>query len=166
MSTVLDHNHDRYRPVGLPPHPGRAGRVGAAARGGEARRAPHPVVELPIVTDDSGFPDPAPLVANLALCVVEILAGARNIDQLSRWVSDDVFIHLLRRSAIAARTRRLTGATVQRPRLLVGDPVVARPLDGVVEAVVLVHQPNRSRAVAIRLDAVGERWRASAISVL
>ena len=166
MSTVLDHNHDRTRPVGLPSHSTRSGRAASARHPGVPRRPAHPVVELPSARDDDGFPDPAPLASNLALCVVEVLAGARSIDQLSRWVSDDVFIHLLRRSAIAARTRRLTGATVQRPRLWVGDPVIARPQDGVVEAVVIVHQPSRSRAVAMRLDAVKERWRASAISVL
>ncbi|GAB3585352.1 hypothetical protein GCM10027406_33490 [Leifsonia lichenia] len=166
MSTVLDHNHDRTRPVGLPPRSIRAGRVAGTRHAGAPGRQAHPVLELPSATDDRGFPDPAPLAANLALCVVEVLAGARSIDQLSRWVSDDVFIHLLRRSAIAARTRQVTGATVQRPRLWLGDPVIARPQDGVVEAVVIVHQPSRSRAVAMRLDAVKERWRASAISVL
>lgn len=32
--------------------------------------------------------DPTLLCANLALCVVEILAGARALDQIGRWVTD------------------------------------------------------------------------------
>lgn len=36
------------------------------------------------------LPDPSTLIVNLARCVVEILAGARGLDQLSRWVTDDV----------------------------------------------------------------------------
>lgn len=151
MSTVLAYDHVRASPALLPPR--------------EAAD-PRPVTDLPTSSDHDALPDPAPLAANLALCVVEVLAGARAIDQLSRWVNDAVFVHLLRRSTIAARTRQIADAPVQRPRLWVGTPVIGRPRDGVVEAVVLVHQPNRSRAVAIRLDAVGARWRASAISIL
>lgn len=110
--------------------------------------------------------DPAPLLVNLTRCVVEILAGVRNLDQLSRWVTDDVHTHLVRRVTIAARARAMSGAQAQRPRLVVGEPIVSRPSDGVIEAVVMVHQPARSRAVAIRLDELGGRWRASAITVL
>jgi hypothetical protein len=36
----------------------------------------------------------------------------------------------------------------------------------VVEAVVVVHNRARSRAVAIRLEGLDRRWRATAISVL
>lgn len=159
MSTVLDYDydHDRAGPVAVPAHD--AAHV-------PAQRV-RPVVDLPSAAGGGAdLPDPGPLAANLALCVVEILAGARELDQLSRWVSDPVFVHLLRRSTIAARTRQITGKPVLRPRLRVGDPVIARPQDGVVEAVVVVHQPARSRAVAIRLEAVGARWRASALTVL
>src|SRR3954465_12448283 len=55
-----------------------------------------PNVACPIV--DSGNPDPATLCANLARCVIEILAGARPLDQIGRWVSDSVYVHLLRRT--------------------------------------------------------------------
>ncbi len=112
------------------------------------------------------LPDPAPLCANLALCVVEVLAGARSLDQVSRWVTDSVFVNLLRRSVIASRARAMAGADAPRPRLRVGDPLVTYPVPGVVEAVVLVHQPARTRAIAIRLETVRGRWRATAITVL
>jgi hypothetical protein len=43
----------------------------------------------------SDLPDPRPLVENLTRCVIEILAGARDLEQIARWVSDDVYRHLL-----------------------------------------------------------------------
>ena len=110
--------------------------------------------------------DPRPLLVNLARCVTEIIAGVRSLDQLARWVTDDVYLTLLRRVTIAARSRAITGGEARRPRLSIGDPIVTEPHAGVVEAVVMVHQPTRSRAVAIRLESIEGRWRSSAIAVL
>ena len=113
-----------------------------------------------------GLPDPATLLVNLARCVVEVLAGARGLDQLSRWVTDDVYRHLLKRVVLASRSRQITGGTVRRPQLTVGEPRITYPRDDAIEAVVVVHQRSRSRAVAIRLESFEGRWRASAINVL
>ncbi|WP_426519889.1 Rv3235 family protein [Diaminobutyricibacter sp. McL0618] len=113
-----------------------------------------------------GLPDPSTLLVNLARCVVEVLAGVRGLDQLSRWVTDDVYRHLLKRVVIASRARQVTGGVVRRPQLTVGEPRITYPRDTAIEAVVIVHQRSRSRAVAIRLEAFESRWRASAINVL
>ena len=43
---------------------------------------------------------------------------------------------------------------------------ITSPADGVVEAVVIVHGKARTRAIAIRLEGLDQRWRATAISVL
>lgn len=118
------------------------------------------------VLADAGDPDPKTLCANLARCVIEVLAGARSLDQLGRWVSDSVYIHLLRRTVLAARARAESTDDSLRPRMRIGDPKLSAPSEGVVEAVVLVHQPGRSRAVAIRLEQHRARWRATAINVL
>ena len=48
----------------------------------------------------------------------------------------------------------------------VGRVHLYEPTDGVIEAVVMVHQRARSRAVAIRIEGFDQRWRASAIGVL
>ncbi|WP_434316747.1 Rv3235 family protein [Leifsonia sp. P73] len=127
--------------------------------------------ELPASGDGlgtaSGIGEDARLLcAKLALCVIEILAGARPLDQLGRWVSDSVFIQLLRRTVIAARSREVTGDEAKRPRVRVGEPLLNRLGDSVVEAVVMIHQPSRSRAVALRLERHRTRWRATAITVL
>jgi hypothetical protein len=121
---------------------------------------------LPSVRPLDASADPGPLLVNLTRCVVEILAGVRSLDQLTRWVTDEVYANLIRRVTIASRSRAITGGEVRRPRLTVGTPIVTRPCPGVVEAVVMVHQPTRSRAVAIRLEDLAGRWRASAITVL
>lgn len=112
------------------------------------------------------LPDPEPLLINLTRSVIEVLAGARELEQLARWVSDDVYRHLLKRVVLSARARAVKGQRAQRPALSIGHVHIAEPRDGVVEAVVIVHTRARARAVAIRLEGLDSRWRASAINVL
>jgi len=114
----------------------------------------------------SELPDPEPLLRNLTHCVIEVLAGARDLDQLARWVTDDVYRNLSKRVVHELRARRVKGQALQRPAFSLGTVITCEPADGVVEAVVMVHQRARSRAVAIRLEGLDQRWRASAISVL
>lgn len=114
----------------------------------------------------SDLPDPEPLVTNLARCILEVLAGARDLEQLNRWVTDEVYATLLHRTVLAERARRVKGVAAARPALTVLSTHISEPRDGVVEATVIVRNPVRVRAVAIRLEGLDRRWRASAISVL
>ncbi|WP_374946528.1 Rv3235 family protein [Agreia sp.] len=114
----------------------------------------------------SSLPNPVPLMENLARCVLEVLAGARDLDQLSRWVADDVYRHLLKRVVLSTRARQARGAPIGRPSFRIGNTITCEPADGVVEGVVIVHGKARTRAVAIRLEGLDKRWRASAINVL
>lgn len=117
-------------------------------------------------TPSSELPDPGPLLENLARCVVEVLAGARELEQLARWVTEDVYRTILRRSLLAKRARSLSDSTVARPVLRIGSVIVTSPRDGIVEGVVIAHSRRRTRAIAIRLEGVDRRWRAVAIHVL
>ncbi|MGO3887026.1 MAG: Rv3235 family protein [Mycetocola sp.] len=117
-------------------------------------------------TSSCDLPDPHALIENLASSVVEVLAGARDLEQLSRWITHDVYAHLLRRSLLAARSRRSRGVPARRPRMGLGPVHTCAPADGVVEAVTIVSTPGRARAVAIRLEGVDGRWKASSIAVL
>jgi len=117
-------------------------------------------------TSTSSLPDPAPLLENLTRCVIEILAGARELEQIARWVSDDVYRHLLKRVVISSRARQAKGQAPIRPSFSLGSTTVCEPRDGVVEAVVVVRGRARARAVAIRLEGLDRRWRATAIHVL
>jgi hypothetical protein len=114
----------------------------------------------------SELPDPEPLLINLTRCVIEVLAGARELDQLARWVTDDVYKHLLKRVVLSARARAVKGQRAQRPTFSIGRISISEPRDGVIEAVVIVHTKVRARAVAIRLEGLDHRWRASAVHVL
>ncbi len=112
------------------------------------------------------LPDPRPLIENLSRCVIEVLAGARELEQLMRWVSDDVYRHLLRRVVLSARARQARGERPVRPAIVLGSVLICSPRDGVVEATVIVHGRGRTRAVALRLEGLDRRWRATAIHVL
>ncbi|WP_394551274.1 Rv3235 family protein [Agromyces sp. MMS24-JH15] len=114
----------------------------------------------------SDLPDPTALLGNLAHCVLEVFAGARDLDQLARWVTDDVYRNLAKRVVLSARARRAKGVSPQRPVFSIGRVHLCEPADGVVEGVVIVHQRHRTRAVAIRLEGFDSRWRATVISVL
>jgi hypothetical protein len=117
-------------------------------------------------TSSSVLPDPAPLIENLTRCVVEILAGARDLEQISRWVTDDVYRHLLKRVVLSARARQATGRAVVRPTFAIGSIITCAPADGILEAVVIVRGRGRVRAVALRLEGLDRRWRATTINVL
>lgn len=112
------------------------------------------------------LPDPEPMLINLARCVLEVLAGARELDQMIRWVTEDVYAVLLRREVLARRARELKGAAARRPQIAVLSTRWSSPRDGVVEGVVIVRTPVRVRAIALRLEGLDRRWRASAVSVL
>lgn len=114
----------------------------------------------------SQLPDPEPLLINLTRCVIEVLAGARELEQLARWVSDDVYKHLLKRVVLSSRARAVKGQRAQRPSITIGRVTISEPRDGVIEAVVIVQSKVRVRAVALRLEGLDNRWRASAINVL
>jgi hypothetical protein len=114
----------------------------------------------------NALPDPAPLLENLTRCVIEILAGARELEQVARWVTDDVYRHLLKRVVLSTRARRARGQKATRPAFSIGSTSICEPRDGVVEAVIIVRGRARTRAVAIRLEGLDQRWRATAINVL
>lgn len=117
-------------------------------------------------TTRDNLPDPEPMIENLTRCVVEILAGARDLEQIARWVTDDVYRHLLKRVVISTRARQAKGQIASRPAFTIGSTTMCEPRDGVVEAVIVVHGRARSRAVALRLEGLDRRWRATAINVL
>jgi len=110
--------------------------------------------------------DPGVAAEGLARSVLEVLAGARDLQQLTRWVTTEVHAVLRSRVQLSARARSVLADRPVRPVLRIGTVKVARPVPGVVEAVVVVHGRGRARAVAIRLEALGGRWQASALHIL
>ena len=108
----------------------------------------------PQPTSTSRLPDPRPLVENLAYSVVEVLSGAREIEQIARWLNAFSCWNG-RRSARSKTASSSVGARGWRG-----------PAEGVNAATVIMHGRARSRAIAIRLEGFDSRWRATALSVL
>lgn len=120
----------------------------------------------PQPTSAADLPDPVPLVRNLTGGVLEALAGVRDIDQLARWLTEDAYRALLTRVNLATRARSARGVRAVRPVHRILSVHHSEPADGVVEAVVIVAGPARTRAVAIRLEGMDRRWRATSLALL
>lgn len=112
------------------------------------------------------LPNPEPLLRNLGRSVFEAMAGVREVEQMARWITPDVYSGLLARVQHAARARRIRGKSVRRPMIETKACLWQSPRAGVVEATVLVDLGTRVRAVAIRLEAFRGRWRAERLHVL
>jgi hypothetical protein len=120
----------------------------------------------PQVTSSTHLPDPQQLIETLARCTLEIISGSRDLEQIARYVTDDVYRHLLQRVHVSQRARTITKRPVTRPNFALGRTIITKPVDGVVEAVVIVHGRARTRSIALRLEGIDRRWRATAINVL
>ncbi|MBB2976302.1 hypothetical protein FHX49_001876 [Microbacterium endophyticum] len=120
----------------------------------------------PQPTATADLPDPEPIVRNLAFGVLEVLAGVRESEQLARWMSEDAYRALLVRANLSTRARSARGIPVVRPVHTVLRIRHTAPADGVVESVVIVGGPARTRAIAIRLEGMDHRWRATSLALL
>lgn len=136
----------------------------------KARVVKNPIEEVDFLADQhtktEALENPMPLLKMLAPAVVEVMAGVRNITQLAAVLSDDVYQRLRDRSVVMAQGRAKSGQTAKAPVLKVGAVQRHDPSDGVIESVVLVQSPSRTRAVTIRLEGINQRWRATAVSLL
>ncbi|GAB3030167.1 hypothetical protein GCM10027052_02930 [Parafrigoribacterium mesophilum] len=168
-------NPDQTQPDQTQPDQTHAGRTHGRQTRSRESTSPGKIIHQHFESDEffghqpaqrSALPDPQPLLENLTRCVIEILAGARDLEQISRWVTDDVYRHLLKRVVLSARARQAKGQPGARPTFTIGSTSMCEPRDGVVEAVVVVHGRVRTRVVALRLEGLDHRWRATAINVL
>lgn len=114
----------------------------------------------------SDLPDPVESLKALATGVVEVIAGTRQVDQLARWLTDDVYQRLQYRARRAEAQRVEQGVKAHYQNLIVGGLRTSSPRDGVIESVVLLSSKSRTRAVTIRLEGINARWRATSVSVL
>lgn len=117
-------------------------------------------------TPTEALPDPDPLLHNLTRGVLEVLSGVREVDQLARWLTEDAYRKLVTRANLATRARSARGVPASRPKHAILSVRHTSPADGVVEAVVIVSGPARTRAVAIRLEGMDRRWRATSLALL
>lgn len=112
------------------------------------------------------LPNPEPSLRALATGVVEVIAGSRQIEQLARLLTDEVYQRLSRRAVLARERRHALGQKSHHQSFSVQNMMNTSPRDGVIESVVLLNSQRRVRAVTIRLEGINNRWRATAVSVL
>ncbi|MDQ1289055.1 MAG: hypothetical protein QG622_2621 [Actinomycetota bacterium] len=93
---------------------------------------------------------------------LEATAGRRPVSQLLRWSSEDVYAVLSRRAALAARLGRTANIAV---RCSVRSMHLRPPCAGVIEACAVVSDRGRIRAVALRLEEIGGRWKVTALEI-
>ena len=117
-------------------------------------------------TSTGALPNPEPLLRNLTVGVLEVLAGVREVDQLARWLTEDAYRALVLRANLATRARSARGIRASRPVHAILSLRHSSPADGVIEATLVVAGPARTRAVAIRLEGMDRRWRATSLALL
>ncbi len=138
---------------------------------GSARAYPYGVHELSEFfahqrTSSTSLPEPEPFLRNLTRGILEVFAGVREVDQLARWLTEDAYRKLVTRANLATRARSARGVPARRPVHTILSVHQSSPADGVIEAVAVVQGPARTRAVAIRLEGMDGRWRATSLALL
>jgi Family of unknown function (DUF6459) len=112
----------------------------------------------------AGLPDPAQWTAVLALAIGQTLSGSRPAGQLERWLDEPVLADIRCLLHARRRLRRLRTATedarssARIPAISVASVHAQCPTPTVVEASAHLRLGPRSLAVALRLEAYGDRW--------
>jgi len=123
----------------------------------------------PQISHRTELPDPEVFLRNLTQRAVEILAGSRDLSQIARWVTDDVF-HSMQQQVAARTVRTSLLAPTARPRLARRFEVTTvrtkEPRAGIIEGCVLVTAGRQVRVAAVRLEGLDRRWRASSFTLL
>jgi hypothetical protein len=120
-------------------------------------------------TPTSQLPDPGVFAENLTRRAIEVISGSRDLAQIARWVTDDVFAAL--QEQVNARIRKMSLIPEDKQQRTIRNFTIShvrlsQPREGVIEACLLVHGSKRMRAVALRLEGFDHRWRASSFTLL
>jgi hypothetical protein len=101
-----------------------------------------------------GLPDPARWSVRLAHAVLETLQGVRPVNQLSRWVDQQILAELTMQSRRRSRGQAMLTAVHlhQLGRTAVEAVAVYRTAAG------------RTGALAFRLEGLGDRWLCTALT--
>lgn len=120
-------------------------------------------------TRTSELPDPVNFLKNLTQRGVEVLLGWRDLAQIARWVTDDVYLEmkehvngLRRKSSVMPPEAR----NPQRLPLSLTTMRLTEPRDGIIEACVMLSVGKTPRVAAVRIEGLDRRWRASCFALL
>ncbi len=113
----------------------------------------------------AGLPEPRAWVARLARAVAEVASGERPPSQLTKHVARDEIARLARRGLAVQRHPAARAQRGTRRLRRVGSVRTCAVAPGVVEASAVLIGGDRASAVAIRLEARGERWLATVVDM-
>ncbi|OLT15252.1 hypothetical protein BJF86_09225 [Serinicoccus sp. CNJ-927] len=106
----------------------------------------------PQATPTTDLPEASAWAERMLRAVLEVCAGSRPVEQLSRWLSPDVRDRIGRRGQLARR--RAGRHRPPRVRTL----LTCHPADGVCELSAVILLDGRVRALAVRMSGVDGRW--------
>jgi hypothetical protein len=115
------------------------------------------------------LPDPEVFMRNLTHRAVEVLEGSREISQIARWVTDDVFASISKQVAARVLKLNLLPPEVRyrlARRFRLSSVRIGEPRGGIIEGCVVVSAGQQVRVAAIRLEGLDRRWRASSFTLL
>lgn len=110
----------------------------------------------------------AATASSLAVACLEILAGVRRCETISRWVDPELLARLDQRAQLRADIAPAREpADLSSPRVVQpGTAHVCRVSPEVAEVTVVVRTSQRYRAVAVRLELVTARWMMTALQTM
>ncbi|EIC92082.1 hypothetical protein IMCC13023_05610 [Candidatus Aquiluna sp. IMCC13023] len=108
---------------------------------------------------------PAKLFAEISTAYIEILAGVRRPEQLSRWLSDKAYYDISQRSMRRARQQALVGPGT-RPTIILRQSKIFPTDKGAFQGVVLLEISSVLRAVSVRAEMVHGRFRITEIVLI
>jgi hypothetical protein len=108
----------------------------------------------------AGLPDAAAWSASLAPAVLQAMLAQRPVSQLARWLAEDVLtaVALHERERRADRGRRAVPVTLRSVR-------VQHPQPEAAEVSVQLVVGQRCVPLALRLEALGDRWLCTALEL-
>jgi hypothetical protein len=124
----------------------------------------NPIRPVPEQEPPRAAPPVAAWTRQFVQAAIEVGAGRRPPSQLIRWASEEVLNSLARRAALSARAERTAAGPTGRG-CAVRSVHLCRPCDGVVEACAVVTDRGRVRALALRIEQTGDRWRVTALEM-
>ncbi|MFB9715086.1 Rv3235 family protein [Arthrobacter methylotrophus] len=102
------------------------------------------------------------LARSIAQAAVEVLAGTRPVQQLSRSLDPRCLSALQHRAAL---TRAHAGRSRIHRSPMVRSVHLCAVREGVYEASIVVWEEHRSRAVAMRLEGSNSAWKVTALEI-
>lgn len=111
------------------------------------------------------LPDPANFFAEISAAYVEVLAGMRRPEQLSRWLSDKAYYDVCQRARREARAREVSRTRVRPDIVLRSSRTFLTDIES-YQGVVLLQISGATKAVSLRAEIIHSRLRITDMCII